>query len=204
MASDTRMFLGGLALLLLRRRAASDDDPPPDTDPEPEPEPEPDPEPDPEPQITEVVFNLADAVGQPDFEPLEVRSDPGAIGGDYVVAEGGTSRDRPPQHGRAQFTAHVPAGDYHLWLHARPFSNANSWWVIIDGKTYRWHGDDTDGTWRWEQAGVHRGSTPPSPDPVPVPLSLSEGQHEFVFAVRESDTHLDQAILTNDLQFAPE
>lgn len=164
-------------------------------------------------ELDEFAINPENASGQATFPPLVVGTDADAINGEFIFGGAGSeSLDAPPENGRAIVAVNVVGGDYHLWLHGRPgrfhegisgWEEKNQMWVLIDDTTYSWHTDDTAPGWRWEQAGVHEGSTVPSPEPVPVPLTLSPGDHTITFAVKEEGMELSHAILTNDLDFDP-
>ena len=131
--------------------------------------------------------------------PMETRNDQQAASWQYVEAEK-TSRDEPPQGGRALYRFQVAEpGAYYVWGRVLARSDGeDSFWVRMDGGTWiQWNGIEKAPRWIWDQvhaegseAGAHA-------------FELTQGTHVLEIAYREEDTKLDRLLLTDSPTFLP-
>ncbi|ARA92159.1 hypothetical protein AWN76_002545 [Rhodothermaceae bacterium RA] len=134
-------------------------------------------------------------------EPLLVKEDPGATGGQFIeVGTGHNSRETPPETGRAIYPFTVlEAGTYQLWGRVQaPDGSGDSFWVRVDGERWvPWNGIVQSETWSWvpvyHQEEVQQ----------PMHFNLTAGPHTLEVAYREDDTKLDRLLITNDVSFTP-
>lgn len=127
--------------------------------------------------------------------PVQVASDPDALGGEYVVlpaapdgGNSGSAKVRLPS-----------AGDYYLWGRVKaPAGAGHLFDVEIGDVRYPWP-VAAPTTWHWERI-VH---TDRSGVTTPVILSITKpGAYTFKVLPRERGS-LDEFLITNDLYLAP-
>ena len=85
-----------------------------------------------------------------------------------------------------------------------PNANRDSFVVSVDGRSdvfdvaeNRWAA-----RWQWTVVNGRNGGAPGSLSPRT--FQLTQGRHTIVFAGRESNTNLDQIVITDDLTYVPE
>jgi hypothetical protein len=136
--------------------------------------------------------------------PLEVRNDPEAAGGKYVVYPTGFVDD-------AADTFHVniaQAGTYYMWVRNLKMGDPRSGWGVSvdDGPDMIYdvfHGDELTG-WNWELLSSRGSGSVSLPEINPVTFNWDSGQKvKIVFKVRYDELGLDKIILTTNPSFIP-
>lgn len=131
--------------------------------------------------------------------PMTASNSSSASGGRYIY----TSR---ADSGTATYQIDIPrAGTYVIWARVyAPNANRDSFVVSVDGRSdvfdvaeNRWAA-----RWQWTVVNGRNGGAPGSLSPRT--FQLTQGRHTIVFAGRESNTNLDQIVITDDLTYVPE
>ncbi len=124
--------------------------------------------------------------------PMQEAFDPNASGGAYVTVPDGVGSNYASPGGPAMVRfAYVSddEADYNIWARTlAPNGGSNSFYVVIDdGAAYTWHTPRSP-NWEWHLVRTVR---------------LNASAHDIDFRLREDGTHLDQIIVTDDLDFYP-
>ena len=128
------------------------------------------------------------------------RSNGGASGGRYVSSSTGNS-------GSITFTVNLPqAGTYTIWGRVlAPNASRDSYTVTVDGgqsDVYDVAENRWSGAWQWTAVNGRAGGAPLTLNPRT--FTLSAGTHTIRFAGRDSNTGLDQIVVTNDPAYVPQ
>lgn len=128
--------------------------------------------------------------------PMEVATDPNALGGKYVVVAKGT-RNIVSGSTSVQLPS---AGDYYLWVRVRAPSASARWFAIeIGGARYAWPtASPTD--WHWERVSHIDRSGAAKTAVVSV---LTPGAYALKVSEGKDGTSLDAVLITDDAYYVP-
>lgn len=124
--------------------------------------------------------------------PFQVRSDPAAVGGQYIVAPKNQKEKNKACVAVYEFT--VPKTDtYYLWIRKNWAGGcSNSLFVKIDDHPEFIFGEDgTYERWDWTNA-------------IGKSFNLAAGKHTLVIKNREDDSKFDQILLIADKDYVPQ
>jgi hypothetical protein len=133
-------------------------------------------------------------------KPMAKHSDPNASNGVYVSTSTANA-------GSVAFTVNIPSdGTYVIWGRVYAATDTtDSFFVSIDGSSKDIY-DAAEGKWaaKWQWTVVNgRGGGAPA-SISPRMFYLTAGTHKIQFDGRETDTRLDQILITNDLTYVPQ
>jgi hypothetical protein len=146
------------------------------------------------PQTPQIVSLYADAEAGTLTAPMEIRSDPNASGGQYVIVPEGSGNNFDDVTnggpGQVSLSFNVPEGGaYNLWARTiAPTQGSDSFYVTNSGSLIREWTIPGSAGWQWNKVAE---------------VFLGAGPLSVEFRHREDGAWLDEVLLTNDLGFIP-
>ena len=135
--------------------------------------------------------------------PMEVRNDPNASGGKYIVYPLGIPGDAADT-----ITVDITqAGTYYMWVRSLQNSDRDRWEVFVDDSPIPilydvFKGNSVPG-WNWELLADRGAGSVEEPEINPVTFNWTPGKHKIVFHVLFEELGLDKIILTTNPAFVP-
>ncbi len=126
-----------------------------------------------------------DLADTPLFDPFIVVNDENACNGSYVTSDNSGDMDTPAETGRIVIDFNIDsAATYHVYLRVIASSGTDdSFWIIMDGEPANFNGIQISSDWTWTE--------------TPRLYELDEGEHKLEIVRRESNTKLDQILITS-------
>lgn len=137
--------------------------------------------------------------------PMQVKSDAGASGGQYVIAPNGSG-----QNGTVTFTFDIPeAGNYKVWGRAKaPSGSDDSFFYSVDGEAdasnvWDVHQGIPGSDWRWDEVSRRGTGTGSAPQVPAIQVNFTVGTHTMRFRTRDDGCWLDKILVTSNDNFVP-
>lgn len=139
-----------------------------------------------------LLIEPEDFVSTPLFEPFYVAEDESACNGSYINSDNQGNLDSPSKTGRVVINFNVDsAATYHVYLRTIAASESDdSFWILMDGEPTKFNGVPISSDWIWVE--------------TPKFYELTEGDHTLEIVRRESNTKLDQILITTSNRFPDE
>lgn len=136
-----------------------------------------------------LLIEPEDCAGMPLFDPFYVAGDESACNGSYITSDSNGNMDAPSETGRVVIDFNVDiAATYHVYLRVIAASGTDdSFWILMDGEPILFNGIEVSSDWIWVE--------------TPALYELSEGEHTLEIVRRESNTRLDQILITTSGNF---
>lgn len=131
-----------------------------------------------------LLIEPEDLAEHPLFAPFYVVEDTTACGGSYIVSPQSGGMNSPSEEGRVVvlFDVEEPA-EYHVYLRVIAASITNdSFWIVMNGSNIKYNLIELSEDWIWVEA--------------PQTFNLEEGTHKLEIVRRESNTKLDQILVS--------
>lgn len=131
-----------------------------------------------------LLIEPEDCADMPLFDPFYVGSDENACNGSYISSDIDGDMDTPSETGRVAIDFNLDsAATFYVYLRAMATSGTDdSFWILMDGEPTKFNGIALSSDWIWVQ--------------TPKSYELTEGEHSLEIVRRESNTRLDQVLIT--------